>query len=125
MRKDDHQYITYALPDTSEALADLRAFMEEWSIRKEGDATRMIMQAFSRARRGDMSRLQAFIGTGGGQSSLPPPTTASNAPAIPVTPALQDTRPMPPVPPVKRAGMNGHSSNGRPKGNADAVDLDL
>lgn len=118
MRKDDHQYITYALPDTSEALADLRAFMEEWSIRKEGDATRMIMQAFSNARRGNLSKLQAFIGTGGGQPPLPPSTTTSS------TPAPQDTRPMPPVPPVKRPGMNGHS-NGRPKGNADAVDLDL
>jgi hypothetical protein len=109
-RRRSSVYTNYSLPEGSDALADLDQFCEEWGDISRADATRMLIIAWSKAKRGQFSELW---GMSGSASSTPENATSTvatreTAPSIPATP--------PPTPIVRRRVSGG---------NASAVDLDL
>ena len=59
MRKDGWTYVTTGLPDHSEALEDLQRLADELGVTKS-EANRLLLIAYSKARRGAWSRLWGF-----------------------------------------------------------------
>jgi len=59
MRKDGWTYWTTGLPDNSQAFQDLQRLADELGVTK-AEATRLLLIAYSKARRGEWSQLWGF-----------------------------------------------------------------
>jgi hypothetical protein len=59
MRKDGWTYWTTGLPDDSQALRDLQRLADELGVTK-AEATRFLLIAYSKARRGEWSQFWGF-----------------------------------------------------------------
>ena len=107
MRRENTVYTNYPLPDKSPALAELDAYCDEWT-KTRPEASKDIIIAWAKARRGDPAALLASIGLPGLIGAQPAAAAVEVAPApVKETAAPRPTRPKP------------------TNGNALAADLDL
>jgi hypothetical protein len=110
MPRREDPYWNTTLPEGSDALADLDAFRKEWGNITRNDATRMLLIAWSKARRGQFNSLWGMSG-----GNTPSPPEEKSEPAQPPTAACESTPPATPPVTKRRTG----------NGNAAAAPLDL
>src|SRR5436305_14682250 len=60
MRRPNHKHWATSLPESSEALSDLDAFCNEMGGIERSEATRFILIAWSKARRGQFTAMWGF-----------------------------------------------------------------
>lgn len=84
MRKANHKHWATSLPESSKALSDLDAFCNEMGGIERSEATRFILIAWSKARRGQFAAMWGF-------GSPMPASQSMIAPTEPVPP--KETKP--------------------------------
>ena len=109
-RRVNSIYTNYPLPEDSIALDELDKYCEEWT-KTRTEATKDIMIAWAKARRGDPAALLASIGHPGLLAATQPQAVVPVAP-VPTAPA--------PEPVTERPAKRPRPTNG----NAAAAELD-
>ena len=116
-RRVNSVYTNYPLPEDSIALDELDKYCEEWT-KTRTEATKDIMIAWAKARRGDPAALLASIGQPGLLAAMQPQAVVPASTVPSPEPAREATTTEAPAPkPTKRP---------RPvNGNAAAAELDI
>lgn len=109
MRRQDYKHWQTGLPQESDALADLDEFCADMGGIERSEATRFILIAWSKARRGEFGQMWGFASAG----NLPPVQVQAKVQNVPTLPAR--------TAPPKAVSSSKAASNA----NASAASLDL